>query len=262
MTEKLCRQLREWAEAYHQADFIANDPVQFPHRYVRQEDIEIMGLLTAVLSFGNRRMILRKVDELDGLMGRAPLQYVLSRRWENRFQSWEPTELLPDGFVCGIPPLFISRSCMRCIRRIVRWRTALLTFPGNPMQKLCAFLGPVQIKVRRRSSTCFCAGLSAAGKGRTLACHRNSWDANDVLVPSAESVLRNILYGQNYYRTAFGTESTDIFLPDCFGFGVDTAVAGPSLWADRLFFTKARLARSSFLWRQKISFYHRTVEGY
>ena len=85
MTEKLCRQLREWAEAYHQADFIANDPVQFPHRYVRQEDIEIMGLLTAVLSFGNRRMILRKVDELDGLMGRAPLQYVLSRRWENDF---------------------------------------------------------------------------------------------------------------------------------------------------------------------------------
>ena len=46
----------------------------------------------------------------------------------------------------------------------------------------------------------------------------SSWDANDVLVPSAESVLRNILYGQNYYRSEFGTESTDIFLPDCFGF--------------------------------------------
>lgn len=47
----------------------------------------------------------------------------------------------------------------------------------------------------------------------------SSWDANDVLVPSAESVLRNILYGQNFYRNEFGTESTDIFLPDCFGFG-------------------------------------------
>lgn len=47
----------------------------------------------------------------------------------------------------------------------------------------------------------------------------SSWDACDVLVPSAESVLRNILYGQNYYRTEFGTEGTDIFLPDCFGFG-------------------------------------------
>ena len=47
----------------------------------------------------------------------------------------------------------------------------------------------------------------------------SSWDACDVLVPSAESVLRNILYGLNYYRTEFGTEGTDIFLPDCFGFG-------------------------------------------
>lgn len=47
----------------------------------------------------------------------------------------------------------------------------------------------------------------------------SSWDACDVLVPSAESVLRNILYGQNYYRTEFGTEGIDIFLPDCFGFG-------------------------------------------
>ena len=46
-----------------------------------------------------------------------------------------------------------------------------------------------------------------------------SWDANDVLVPSTESVIRNIMLGQEYYRQEFGVESTDIFLPDCFGFG-------------------------------------------
>lgn len=47
----------------------------------------------------------------------------------------------------------------------------------------------------------------------------SGWDANDVLVPSSESLIRNILYGQNFYRTELDTESTDIFLPDCFGFG-------------------------------------------
>lgn len=46
-----------------------------------------------------------------------------------------------------------------------------------------------------------------------------SWDANDVIVPSPESIIRNILYGQEFYRKEFGVESTDIFLPDCFGFG-------------------------------------------
>lgn len=47
----------------------------------------------------------------------------------------------------------------------------------------------------------------------------SSWEASDVLVPSVESSIRNILLGQEYYRQEFGTESTDIFLPDCFGFG-------------------------------------------
>lgn len=46
-----------------------------------------------------------------------------------------------------------------------------------------------------------------------------SWDATDVLVPSVESAIRNIMLGQEYYRREFGVESTDIFLPDCFGFG-------------------------------------------
>ena len=35
----------------------------------------------------------------------------------------------------------------------------------------------------------------------------------------AESFTRNILYGQHFYRREFGVEGTDIFLPDCFGFG-------------------------------------------
>ncbi|MDE5941174.1 MAG: alpha-mannosidase, partial [Muribaculaceae bacterium] len=46
-----------------------------------------------------------------------------------------------------------------------------------------------------------------------------SWDANDAIVHSPESFIRNILLGQTFYRDEFGVESTDIFLPDCFGFG-------------------------------------------
>lgn len=46
-----------------------------------------------------------------------------------------------------------------------------------------------------------------------------SWDANDPNVPSTESFFRNILLGQQYYKNEFGVKSTDIFLPDCFGFG-------------------------------------------
>jgi alpha-mannosidase len=46
----------------------------------------------------------------------------------------------------------------------------------------------------------------------------SSWDANDTNVPSPESFFRNILLGQEFYKREFGVKSTDIFLPDCFGF--------------------------------------------
>ncbi len=47
----------------------------------------------------------------------------------------------------------------------------------------------------------------------------SGWDANEVIICSPESWIRNILLGQTFYRQEFGTESTDVFLPDCFGFG-------------------------------------------
>ena len=37
--------LRKYAFRYHNSAFISSDPVQFPHRYHRKEDIEISGFL-------------------------------------------------------------------------------------------------------------------------------------------------------------------------------------------------------------------------
>ena len=47
----------------------------------------------------------------------------------------------------------------------------------------------------------------------------STWDATDTNIPSPESFTRNILYGQHFYKEEFGVQGTDIFLPDCFGFG-------------------------------------------
>lgn len=90
MTEDIKNKLLMCAEVYHCAGFIASDPVQFPHRYTLKQDIEISGLLTAIMSFGNRKQILKKAEELHKLMGTSPYQYVLSRRWEEDFPSGQP----------------------------------------------------------------------------------------------------------------------------------------------------------------------------
>ena len=44
-------------------------------------------------------------------------------------------------------------------------------------------------------------------------------DAGDVNVPSPESLIRHVLYGNGYFKKEFGKTSCDIYLPDCFGFG-------------------------------------------
>lgn len=47
-----------------------------------------------------------------------------------------------------------------------------------------------------------------------------SWvDAVDTNIPSPESLIRQTLYGNGFYKKEFGKTSNDVFLPDCFGFG-------------------------------------------
>jgi alpha-mannosidase len=47
-----------------------------------------------------------------------------------------------------------------------------------------------------------------------------SWiDAVDTNVPSPESLMRQALYGQHFFRQEFNKTSHGVYLPDCFGFG-------------------------------------------
>ena len=46
----------------------------------------------------------------------------------------------------------------------------------------------------------------------------SSVDECDPNIPSPESIIRQVLYGNNYFRSEFGKESVDFMLPDCFGF--------------------------------------------
>lgn len=106
------------ASAYHCADFICDDPVQFPHRFSLKQDIEISGLLTAIMSFGNRKQIVKKAGELHRLMGESPYRYVLSRRWESDFPSGAANT------ACFLMPAFavIFNACMMLIPVLAVWR--------------------------------------------------------------------------------------------------------------------------------------------
>ena len=46
----------------------------------------------------------------------------------------------------------------------------------------------------------------------------SSVEEGDVNAPSAEGIVRQVLYGNNWFRKELGTASAEYMLPDCFGF--------------------------------------------
>lgn len=46
----------------------------------------------------------------------------------------------------------------------------------------------------------------------------SSMEESDVNVPAAESIIRQILYGSDFFRRELGQTSAEYMLPDCFGF--------------------------------------------
>jgi alpha-mannosidase len=46
----------------------------------------------------------------------------------------------------------------------------------------------------------------------------SSMEEGDVNAPNAEAIIRQVLYGNNWFRAEFGKSSAEFMLPDCFGF--------------------------------------------
>lgn len=64
-------------------DFIMKDPVQFPRRFSRLEDVEITAFLTAIIAWGNRKMICNDAERMLRLMDNEPYLYVMDEGYED-----------------------------------------------------------------------------------------------------------------------------------------------------------------------------------
>jgi len=78
----LKKELDKWYEKICTREFIAKDPVQFPHRYKKREDIEIAAILSAAIAWGRRDLILRSCEKMFALMSPAPHAFVTSGNYK------------------------------------------------------------------------------------------------------------------------------------------------------------------------------------
>lgn len=72
----LKQQLDELVLKYETKDFIKDDPIQFPHRFKEIKDIELAGFIASVFAFGNRKVFIRKLNELFALFQNEPKNFI------------------------------------------------------------------------------------------------------------------------------------------------------------------------------------------
>jgi uncharacterized protein (TIGR02757 family) len=70
--------LDEKYDRFNVSAFIDDDPVSIPHRYTTHSDIEIAAFLTATISWGNRKSIIKSASRMMERMGDAPYDFVMN----------------------------------------------------------------------------------------------------------------------------------------------------------------------------------------
>ncbi len=81
--EMLKEFLDEKQDQYNNPAFIDSDPIQIPHRFDKEEDIEISAFLTATIAWGNRKSIIRSSNDLMARMKNQPYHYLINSEPED-----------------------------------------------------------------------------------------------------------------------------------------------------------------------------------
>jgi len=78
LPEEIVQLLNEKVNQYNQPRFIEEDPIQVPHLFSQQENIEISGFLTATIAWGQRKTIIVSALRLMNLMDNDPINFILN----------------------------------------------------------------------------------------------------------------------------------------------------------------------------------------
>lgn len=77
LTESVLKEfLDQKAEQYNNPKFVEEDPIQIPKMFSKKEDIEISAFLTATISWGNRKSIIKNAKDLMERMENSPFDFI------------------------------------------------------------------------------------------------------------------------------------------------------------------------------------------
>ena len=77
------KELDRLVEKYETKAFIADDPIQFPHQGKNKEEIELLGFIASLFAYGNRKIFIKKLDELFKKSDNDILNYIKNGDFSN-----------------------------------------------------------------------------------------------------------------------------------------------------------------------------------
>lgn len=127
------------AEEYENSNFIELDPVSIPHQFNRKEDIEIAGLLSATIAWGNRKSILTNAAKMMAIMEGEPYQFTCSYS-ERDFKklngfvhrTFNAEDF--DFFIRALQHIYLNRGGLERVFRGANAKEAILNFRSEMLQ--------------------------------------------------------------------------------------------------------------------------------
>ena len=118
MTEDELRSfLDEKVDAYNRKNFIESDPISIPHQFSEKQDIEIAGLLSATIAWGQRKTIINNAHKIVSLMEHEPYAYVMNSSKADReglkhfkHRTFNGDDL--NGFVMGLRHVYQTHGSL------------------------------------------------------------------------------------------------------------------------------------------------------
>jgi len=81
MVNGLNKELKDLLEykfnLYNSTNFIIEDPISIPYAYNQKEDIEIISFLISIISWGNRKSIIKSGNKLKEILGSSPIDFIM-----------------------------------------------------------------------------------------------------------------------------------------------------------------------------------------
>lgn len=113
---------------YHNKDFLSTDPLSVVHRFKNREDLEIVAIIAAVLSYGRVQLIIRAIEEILIICDNTPKSYAFETSFEEKREHFSSFKY---RFNSGDDIATLIEVYREMIQRHGSFNTALVNYRKN-----------------------------------------------------------------------------------------------------------------------------------